>query len=254
MSKRELIMFSGGKDSFITASRVAEAGDYPILISFNGGGMVAEEHLMHGVTRLKKRYGCIEYAGVYPTVATVHRLSEYWTNAPQSELGEKYPHLTNCQARCLHCQTAMWVAAIAYAKAKGIKAIASGYRKSDRFCTGDARYRDLMSMVAGNNGIALDFPVWELYEDDMARDLVMIRSGFEPAVLEPKCLLGTPAMSGFPAEERDDMIRYTEEKLAPMMQAQIENLTPILKVLRLAKTSFEPAKVDLSWIGKGGVF
>lgn len=254
MSKRELVLFSGGKDSFITACQVAEAGNYPTLISFNGGGVVAEEHLMHGVTRLKKRFSCVEFAGVYLTVATIQRLNEYWINAPQSELGEKYPYMTNCQARCLHCQTAMWVAAIAYAKAKGIKAIAAGYRKDDDFCTGDAHYRELMSVVADNNGITLDFPVWDLYGDNIARDLVMVRSGFEPVVLEPKCLLGTPARNDFQKAERDDMMRYTEERLTPVMQALIEHLMPIFKVLRLSKTSFPPAKVDLSQIGEGGAF
>ena len=36
--------------------------------------------------------------------------------------------MTNCQIQCLHCQTAMWVCAIAYAKAKNIKNIAAGYK------------------------------------------------------------------------------------------------------------------------------
>lgn len=248
------MLFSGGKDSFITACRVAGNGDRPVLISFNSGGMVAEENLLHGVTRLKARYCGVEYAGVYPTVSIARRLEEYWTNASAAELGEKYPNLTYCQARCLHCQTAMWVAAIAYARAKNIKAIAAGYRKNDIFCTGDNRYRELMEIVAGNNRISLDFPVWDLYKNDTERNLWMARNGFEPAVLEPKCLLGTPTRNGFPQQERDDMIHYTEEKLAHRMQAMIEGLGPMFKVLRLSETSFPIPKVDLSHIDEGGVF
>lgn len=170
-----------------------------------------------------------------------------------AELGEKYPSLSYCQARCLHCQTAMWVAAIAYAKAKEVKAIAAGYRRSDLFCTGYNRYRELMEMVAGNNRTALDFPVWDLYKDNAERDLWMVCHGFGPAVLEPKCLLGTPSRSGLPQEEREDLARYTEEHLIPRMQVLIEYLAPIFKVLRLSGMSYPRQKVDLGHIGEGGI-
>lgn len=252
----KLVLFSGGKDSFIAACKIASAGDTAVLFSCNGGGMVAEAHLLHGVARLEKRFGSehIRYAGIYPTSGLIQALSEYWINTSLAELAKEYPHLTNCQVRCLHCQASMWAAAIAYAVAKRIPVVAAGYRHNDVFCTGLEGFRLLMEELAASRDIAVEFPVWNLYEEDWERDEVMVRYSFEPAVLEPKCLLGTPVRNGFPTEEREDMVKYTANILLPGLRAVISRIIPVFGVIHLGHTTHEPWPVDLSRIGEGGIF
>ena len=124
---KHLVMFSGGMDSFITACMRAEDDGPVALVSFNGGSMVAEENLLHGVTRLQNRYGkeLVQYGGIYNTSAIIARLNKDWIYKPQKELAERWPSLINAQLNCLHCQASMWSAAIAYASTRGIPDIAA---------------------------------------------------------------------------------------------------------------------------------
>ena len=110
-----LLLFSGGKDSFISASREIYTGNRVILISFNNSAVIGEKNILHGVARLQRKYGDnrITYAGCYNTGAIIQSLKDKWADIPWSVLGEQYPNLTNTQITCLHCQTAMWIAAMA---------------------------------------------------------------------------------------------------------------------------------------------
>lgn len=240
MNNKVLVLFSGGMDSFLTACRLVSSGKKAVLISFNSGGVIGEENLRHGANRLIRRFGedHIEYVGVYPTVATVMRMNRTWVYARQDELGEKYSSLTNCQLQCLHCQTAMWVAAIAYCKAKDINSIAAGYKKTDIFCTGMNDYRNRIVELASDYCIQVDFPVWEI-ESDSDREMEVGLYQFQPSVLEPKCLLGNPVKNGFPLEERIDLIKFFDENIRDNLKEYIDNLIPVLKNIKIGDTAFD---------------
>lgn len=236
---KQLILFSGGKDSFLTACRAAADGHPVTLLSFNGGSVIGEENLRHGADRLIRMYGSdmVEYAGVYSTAATIACMNSNWIYYPQRVLGAKYPELTNCQLNCLHCQTAMWVAALAYAKAKGISEIACGYKKSDVFCTGSNTYFTEICALAEKFQVNITRPLWEM-GDDFERDTEMIMRGFEAQVLEPKCLLGRPC-SCLSYAEHSDMFKYFTAELKDMLPGLVEHLIPIFKYIRLSDTSFD---------------
>lgn len=244
-NEKYLVLFSGGKDSFLTACRLLNNRHRVVLLSFNGGAVIGEENFSHGVNRLIKRYGkdMVEFAGVYPTVGTIARLNRTWVYGTQQELGNKYPNITNCQFQCLHCQTAMWAAAIAYAKAKNIKFIASGYKKTDVFCTGITRYIERITAIANKYNIFIELPLWDL-PNDYERDLEMIRYGFYPSVYEPKCVLGNPVKNGFPDKERDDILRYFDNELVNAFIESIDSLTNIFKYIKLSEKSFTVLHYD----------
>lgn len=254
---KSLILFSGGKDSFIAACMEIESGFEAVLFSCNGGFLAAEENLLHGVTRLKNRYGAdkVSYAGVYPTAATLQRLNTDWTYMAAAEWGQKYPHLINAQVQCLNCQTAMWVAAIAYAKAKEIRRVCSGYRSSDEFCTGSPDYCGRIKVLAEQEGVKVRFPVWdkrEWQEDPYSRDLEMVQRSFEPQVLEPKCLVGRP-VSSRTSEMEQEMMEYFDASLAPKFKEYVENLATIFKYLKLSEKTFDPITFPTP-TGEGGVY
>lgn len=245
-----LILFSGGKDSFITSCMQATAGNRVYLISFNNGAVNGEENLLHGVKRLQNRYGeqNIIYAGVYFTGAIISRLNQAWLYMPQEELGRKYPQLINAQLTCLHCQTAMWISAIAYASVKNIHFIAAGNRKSDPFCTGQQFFIQHFTRVAQKYNITVQLPVWEddawVKSNGWERDLEMTRRCFEPAVLEPKCVLGQPVEPMNRIQERC-MQDYFEEQLLPQIEPQIKKLIPIFRILKLSEKSLEALHYDV---------
>lgn len=237
---KALVLYSGGKDSILATCDVITAGYEAILLSCNCGALVAEENLLHGVKQLQERFGTdmVSYAGCAATVATIHRLSEYYTNTPAKEFAKNFPSLTPCQVRCLNCQSAMWVTAMAYAVAHDIKCIACGYKATDEFCTGMQKYWENLISVAGRFDIFLLRPEWDqgsAYE----RDVKMIRYGLYPVVLEPKCLLGTPA-TPLDGVAQEDMMNYFMENLYAEMWGQVENLSKIFKHIRLSTKAYTP--------------
>lgn len=235
---KALVLYSGGKDSMLAACDLVAIGYEVVLLACNCGALVAEENLLHGVKQLKECFGAdvVSYAGCSATAATMCRLSEYYTNTPVQDFAKNFPTLTPCQIRCLNCQSAIWVAAIAYAKARGIRTIACGYKATDEFCTGMQSYWDSLISIASRYEIALLRPEWDLVTD-YERDIKMIRYGLYPAVLEPKCLLGTPA-TPLSDTEREDLMNYFAENLYAEMLGQINNLSKIFKHLRLSPRAY----------------
>ena len=242
--KKVLLLFSGGKDSFISACRLINQGKTVGLISFNNGSVLAEQNLVHGATRLQNRYGQskVAYAGCYCTYATLMHLSKAWSLTPISDLANRYPHLINAQVTCLNCQTAMWTAAIAYARAKGYDYIASGYRKSNTFCTGVQEYLSAVRRVSGTYGKPILTPVWEdeIWQDkgDYYRSLEMISEFFDPAVLEPKCMLGRPVPTLTP-EIRAELTAYFSEVLEGIMHSEVSALAGVFRHISLLPDSME---------------
>lgn len=240
-----LLLFSGGKDSFIAACRELTAGNRVLLISFNNSAVLGEKNILHGVARLQKKYGAnrIAYAGCYNTGAIIQNLKAKWSDLSWVELGTSYPHLTNTQITCTHCQTAMWVSAIAYARAKGISVIAAGYKQSDPFCTGFDAYHKQIQELAYENYCMIRFPVlddskWVNSPGEIERDYEMARYGFIPSVYEPKCMLGRPAPQMSP-EMKKDMDNYFEQNLKQIALDEIQKMIPIFRSIQLKPESME---------------
>lgn len=238
-----LLLFSGGKDSFISACREIHAGNRIVLISFNNSAVIGEKNILHGVARLQRKYGKdrIIYAGCYNTGAIIQSLKDKWADMPWSVLGEQYPNLTNTQITCLHCQTAMWIAAIAYARAKGIRQIDAGYKQSDPFCTGLSAFHQEIQALAEKHFCKINFPVlddraWVESPGGIERDYEMARYGFLHSVYEPKCMLGRPAPP-MTLEMKQDMAKYFSNDLRQVAEDEIEHMIPIFRAIQLTPES-----------------
>lgn len=242
-TRKTLVLYSGGKDSFLTACTIlTEQWRSVVLLSFNNGALVGESNLQHGVQRLKDRFGDerVSFAGVYGTAAVVQRLSSWWVNTSVAEIARKYPAISPCQIRCLNCQTAMWVSAMAFALAKDIRIIVAGYRDTDIFCTGMHEYVEELTNLATTHGLVLEFNQWDIKYDidpDAYRDMRMMSYGFEPRVLEPMCTVGTPVVL-LSKDERRDLTAYFRNELLPIMEAYLPYYTGIFRNIILSKHAY----------------
>lgn len=251
IKSRVLVLFSGGKDSFLSACRLITEGHTVDLISFNNGAVANEKILVKSARRLVNRYGAdrAKYLGCYNTTAVIQTLSGWQSDTPWSGLAARYPDLYDSQVRCLTCQTAMWAAAIAYACARHIPAAACGYRMSDVFCTGKDSYWKRISALAAGYKIGLLRPVWNdsvwtATPGDVSRDLEMENHCFSPVAFEPKCLIGRPAEPMGPAAE-SCMARYLDDVLIPAADEEIRHLAPILQVLELSTESLHAIDYEI---------
>lgn len=236
---KALVLYSGGKDSFLTAcDMIAKFGMDVVLFSCNNGALVAESNLKHGVHRLQDNFGDdhVTFAGVYGITSIIQRLNSWWVNSPIIEIAKRYPNVTECQVRCMNCQTAMWVAAMAYAKAKDIRMIAAGYKAIDGFCTGISNYISALTALAEELKLSLMFPRWEC-ENAFTRDTTMISYGFQPTVLEPKCMLGTPATL-LNTETKRDLMLYFKDELLYIIEESIPYYTSIFQKIKLSEQAY----------------
>lgn len=210
-----LLMFSGGKDSFLTACKLVEDGYNVKLIMFNSGCIAGEENALLTAQRLISRYrGHIETVGVRSSMATRTRIDKYWKEMSIKELSEHYPNVTGIQAQCFFCQTSMWIEAIAYCLANSIKCIAFGYKSSNKLCTGSEAYLDIMVNICSYYNIAVKTPLWN-FEDIKngidIRDEELIERRFAPSMMEPKCTIELQAKQKISKEEIIELVRYFNE-------------------------------------------
>ena len=237
---KTLVMFSGGKDSFLSAIREVVNGRDVRLLSFDSGHMVGHRELRLCGDRLTKKYGRqrAEYLGCYNTSPTVNRLNEYWLHSTQAAIAAEYPNLTNCQVQCLHCQTAMWLAAIATAESRAIWRVAAGYKASDVFCTGQPFFVDAMRDLAKRHNVEVSLPVWDL-GDDYERDTQIAVHQFSLVRCEPKCLAGQAPRDGGDPAVFDDMRRYLEDRLLPLADDHVTYLVPIFQHMKFTDVPFQ---------------
>jgi len=85
-----LLLFSGGKDSLLSAARLAEDGWKVRLAIMDNGCIVGINNAMHGIRTLQDRYGKdrVVFEGIHGTAAAVQDLSDPWAAMSAQALGD----------------------------------------------------------------------------------------------------------------------------------------------------------------------
>ena len=201
--KEAILLFSGGRDSFLAGCYLIEEGFKIYMVTFENGVGLAAHNAEHGTKRIVKRYGKdrAEFLGVYSVVGIWREFFLPYFNMKPSEISKEFGELTISQFYCLTCRSAMYVWTIIKAKQMGIKYIADGARKDQGFVIElpnmIKRFRDFFA----EHSIELLLPVWDLESDWERKNLLLLR-GFVPKTLEPQCLIGVGLPGGrIPDEE-----------------------------------------------------
>lgn len=192
-SKDVLLLFSGGKDSFLSACNLIEEGYKVHMVTFENGTGLGSENVEHGAQRIIEHYGEDKavFLGAHCTAGIWREFFLPYLNMKPSEVLKEYGELTVSQFNCLTCRSAMYVWSIIKARETGIGYIADGARKDQGFvielpCMIE-KFRSFMSEFS----IELLLPVWDLNSNWKQKNL-LLRRGFIPKTLESQCLLGAP--------------------------------------------------------------
>ena len=224
--KRALLMLSGGRDSFLSACLLIEEGYQVYMVTYDNGCISDIGSTKAVAERIIRRYGSSRavFVGVQSIAADLHRLQETYLYQTASEVSAKYPDLRFAQMSCLACHTSMYMEAIAYCKAQGICYLAEGARSSQKFFVElpemVGRYREL----AGQNGIKLVLPVYDL-SDDWERKLKLADRGYIPKTLEPQCWIGCPLREELKPCEIESLAAYYDNEMKPRLQRLIDEKT-----------------------------
>ena len=133
--KEALLLFSGGKDSFLSGCYLIEEGFKIHMVTFENGAGLKASNAEHGAERIIKQYGedKAEFLSVHCTAGIWRNFFLPYFNMKSSEVIKEYGELTVSQFNCLTCRSSMYVWSIIKAKQMGIKYIADGARKDQGF-------------------------------------------------------------------------------------------------------------------------
>lgn len=225
MNNHVLLLFSGGRDSFLSACLLLEKGHDLSLVTFENGCGLKPENAAHGAARLIERYGKerVHFLGVQNVAGFWREYFLPYFNQKPSENVAEYGELPVSQFHCMTCRSAMYVWTIIRALQEDIRLVADGARKEQGFVIELPSFVSEIKQFFGEYGIELLLPVFELNSDQTRKNALLAR-GFVPKTLEPQCLLGVPLPSDGPLDEeiQNAVIKHFRRIVAPRSRLLIE--------------------------------
>jgi hypothetical protein len=228
--QKTIVLFSGGKDSFLATCKLIEEGDSVVMVCFETFAGIASNNAKHGAKRIIEKYGAdkAEFLGTFTNAGIWRQLAFPFFNMTPTEIIEQFGELTMSQFNCLTCRSAMYVWVIIKAKQIGVKKVADGTRKSQGFVIELPCMTERFAVFFKGFDIELVFPVIDLDDDWLLKNLLLQR-GFVPKVIEPQCLVGAPLQGGKEPDEcvRLAAARYFEKIIVPAAKKMIKEEFPI---------------------------
>ncbi len=219
-NKKILLMYSGGKDSFLSALKLYK--QFPehniCLVTYNNGCMVDLKNVETTVSKLKTvaKYS-FSYKGVFSTYGIAREFFFPYFNMKASDLAEKYPNLTASQYHCLLCETAMYLHTMWLAKEWECEYIANGARECQEFVVEQEDMIERYQELANEFGLSIKYPVYDI-DDDWELENEILRFGLTPKVYEPKCLIGCPTYGMVDSRVIESTVEYYDKEILPRIK------------------------------------
>lgn len=210
-----LLLYSGGKDSTLSAMRLRKMGYYVDFLHFNNGFMRDADKPYLTFKRTFSKLKGYRFPYELSNVDIKGYFFDYF-----GPWRQKYGDIVeggtiHSEIRCLSCRLAMYTKAFEIAKKGNYKIIAEGARISQRFMLEQQPMIDRLQDLGKEFGIKLLYPVLYL-ENDLEEQEELLKSGFSSKSWESKCLLGRAAMEKTPEDEKV-ILEYYDRILKPKM-------------------------------------
>lgn len=228
-----LLMLSGGRDSYLSACRLVEAGYVVHMITYDNGCISDIEHTKIVADRIISKYGAnqAKFAGIYGITSSLYRLQKAFLYQEIQKSSQEYPNLRPAQMPCLACHTGMYIQSIAYCRAHGISKLAEGSRKVQGFFVELPEMVKRYKILAQQHGIELLLPVYDL-TDNWERKQELADFGFIPKSAEPQCWLGYPLGNELNSDEIKSLLAYYDHAIAPQLPSLIDSAVKKIGITR----------------------
>lgn len=194
--KETLILFSGGKDSFLSTLIMLDKGYKVNLVTFDNGQELKSKNILIGAKRIQKKYGSnkVEIIGIKKTDAIWRELICNFYNYDTDYIKNNFGKITVSQFNCLSCRLAMYILAIIICQSKKIKVVVDGARKSQLFALEQDKMINEFKELFKQFDIDISFPILTETDDYGIKNKILAY-GFVPKMNESQCLLGMPIIN-----------------------------------------------------------
>jgi len=187
-----LVMFSGGRDSWLTSCLLVEQGYKVHLVSFDNSKVIGSENVAHSAARLKEAYGeMLEFMGTVSIAGIWREFFLPYMSMTPSEVIREWGELPASHFNCLTCRSAMYVWAIMKCLSSDIHNIAEGARIAQNWPIMQPGMIERFRQFLAEYSIELLLPVYDLKSEWTRKNLLLMRN-FVPKTLELQCLIGVP--------------------------------------------------------------
>lgn len=193
--KEVLILFSGGKDSFLSTLIMLNKGYRVNLVTFDNGQELKSKNVLIGAKKIKNKFGedKVKIIGVKKTDAIFRELICSFYNYDTNYINKKFGNITISQFNCLSCRLSMYILSIIICKQKNIKLVVDGARKSQLFAIEQDKMIQEFHKLFQKFNLEITYPLLN-EKDDFSIKNQILAHGFVPKTNESQCLLGMPIL------------------------------------------------------------
>lgn len=215
-----LLLYSGGRDSALSAIRLRNLGYHVYFIHFDNGHMLDQDKPYLTFKNTFDQYDGYYFDIQNSAVDISNIFYQYFENW-KKEYGDTLNDATlTSEVRCLSCRMAMYTKAFEFAFEHHFKYVAEGARISQKFMLEQQPMIDRLKDFASCYGIELLYPVLYL-EDDKEEIIELLENGFSSKGWESKCLLGRRAKDKS-VEDEQIILNYYDNVIKPQMVDNLE--------------------------------
>lgn len=191
--KEALILFSGGKDSFLSTLKILDQGYKVNLVTFDNGLELNSKNVLVGAKKIQKKYGPdkVKILGIKKIDAIFREFICAFYNYDIEYIKKEFGQITISQFNCLACRLSMYVLAILISKKNKINLVVDGARKSQLFVIEQNKMINLFKNLFKKYDLEIIYPLLE-EEDDFTIKNQILAHGFVSKMNECQCLLGMP--------------------------------------------------------------
>ena len=195
--KDVLILFSGGKDSFLSTLIMLNKGYRVNLVTFDNGQELKSKNVLIGAKKIKNKFGedKVNIIGIKKTDAIFRELICSFYNYDTNYINQKFGNITISQFNCLACRLSMYILSIIICKKENVKLVVDGARKSQLFAIEQQTMINEFKKLFENFNLEIIFPVLNETDDYSIKNQILA-NGFVPKMNECQCLLGMPILNG----------------------------------------------------------
>lgn len=211
-----LVLFSGGKDSFLSTILALEEGYKVDLVVYDNKMSLKYNNALVGAKRIQKKYGIdkVNIVGIKKTDAIWRELICDFYNLDTEFIYNQFGKVTISQYNCLSCRLAMYILSIIICKQNNIRYVIDGARKSQLFAIEQPKFINKFQKLFREYNITIKYPLLNEENDFTIKNQILAR-GFVPKMNEAQCLLGMPIHKEINEDIIESLIKVFDKNLYP---------------------------------------